>query len=817
MMSTEVASLILRVNSLEARAATDDLRKLGEQGQKTESLMGKLGKTFAGLGAGYAIGKFIGAVIKNTIEAEAAQAQLEARLKSTGHAAGLTAAQLNNLATTLSNVTVFDDESIINAESMLLTFTKIGKDVFPAATEAVLNLSTVMGNDLQGAAVQLGKALNDPVRGVAALSKAGVQFDTDQRAMIKNLVRTGDVAGAQTIILKELETQMGNAARAARNTLGGSLAGLKNSFDNLLEADSGVPGVTSSINTLTDTLNDPEAKRGFQAVVGGILSVAGAIAETIGFIGNYILRLKEALNLNSKVVSGQTLTTTSDTNARLAQIGTRKAAIKDGLKQGVGRKATFGGGGGEDKEYQQWRLENKKAYDANTELAYLTGVRIRTVRQYTAAVKNEQKAAEAAKFTGLGELGDLPTDPGGAPKKDKKASDGAKQAADEAARKLASLRESLYTEEEAIKASYKEREDIIASSNLAEADKKSLSTRSLAQYDEELADLRKAKGAELEEIRMSLRSQEEVIQESYDKRKKIIEANTEAGSALRLELQGKLQVEYDLDLAAYAQAQADKLSQITDGYLTEDEEMVKHHERQREMILEATFKTEEMRQEYLRREEERFNQERAARERDRQSAILNTASDVFGSLADLASTYAKGQGKNAKKAFELQKAASIAQTVVKTYEAATGAYASLSSIPVVGPALGIAAAAAAVIAGLANVRQIQSQQFTEHDQGGRIPAGKIGIVGEYGPEFVRGPAAITGRQLTNSMLSGAGGGANINMSTVFNISDTGTSSTSAGDKESNVREFKRLVDDRFRDLVNQEQRAGGSLWRMRHG
>jgi len=79
------------------------------------------------------------------------------------------------------------------------------------------------------------------------------------------------------------------------------------------------------------------------------------------------------------------------------------------------------------------------------------------------------------------------------------------------------------------------------------------------------------------------------------------------------------------------------------------------------------------------------------------NAKISLAADFLGNIAAIA-----GEGTG------IGKAAAVAQATVSTYQAATGAYASLASIPVVGPGLGIAAAAAAVVAGLANVKKILS-------------------------------------------------------------------------------------------------------------
>ena len=129
-------------------------------------------------------------------------------------------------------------------------------------------------------------------------------------------------------------------------------------------------------------------------------------------------------------------------------------------------------------------------------------------------------------------------------------------------------------------------------------------------------------------------------------------------------------------------------------------------------------------------------------------------------FADNLLTIAAVAGQKQSKVF---KALSIANTTVKTYESATSAYASLAPISIVGPALGAAAAGAAIAAGLANVAAISSTNYSgAYDQGGYIPAGKFGIVGEYGPELVDGPAVVTGRNETAKQMGGSSSNVNIN-------------------------------------------------------
>ena len=161
--------------------------------------------------------------------------QTNAVLKSTKGAAGLTAKAVSDLAQALSEKTAVDDEAIQSAENLLLTFTKIGKDTFPAATAAVLDLSAATGTSLKGASIQVGKALQDPVRGLTALRRVGVNFSTDQQEVIKKLVDTGKTAEAQKLILKELAIEFGGSAAAQATPLDK----LRVTYQNLLETIGG--------------------------------------------------------------------------------------------------------------------------------------------------------------------------------------------------------------------------------------------------------------------------------------------------------------------------------------------------------------------------------------------------------------------------------------------------------------------------------------------------------------------------------------------------------------------------------------------------
>lgn len=216
-MAVEVASL-KAVLDLDKKGLDSGLKESKNQLGSFRSAVGLAADTMGAIGL--AVGVFAGVtsaiqgMTQAARESIAAEKQLNAVIASTGGAAGVTAEAAKRLASELQNVTNFEDDAIIAGESMLLTFTKIGSDVFPRATETMLDMSQALGQDLKSSAIQLGKALNDPIKGITALSRVGVTFSAQQKQMIKDFMATGDIAKAQGVILDELAKEFGGSARA---------------------------------------------------------------------------------------------------------------------------------------------------------------------------------------------------------------------------------------------------------------------------------------------------------------------------------------------------------------------------------------------------------------------------------------------------------------------------------------------------------------------------------------------------------------------------------------------------------------------------
>jgi hypothetical protein len=162
-------------------------------------------------------------------------------LQTTGNIANVTADQILKQSSALEMLTGMEQEAIQNGQNLLLTFTNLrneageGNDIFTQASSIMVDLATAMGGDPQGAAIQLGKALNDPTKGITALTRVGVSFTQQQKDQVKALQASGDILGAQKVILGELNTQFGGAGKAAGESFAGQMKILEHVLTGLIE------------------------------------------------------------------------------------------------------------------------------------------------------------------------------------------------------------------------------------------------------------------------------------------------------------------------------------------------------------------------------------------------------------------------------------------------------------------------------------------------------------------------------------------------------------------------------------------------------
>ncbi len=212
--------------------------------------------------------------VSDAREAAKVMAQTQATITSTGGAAGKSAKEIADYAASLSAASgnsLFGDDQIQNAQNLLLTFTNIKGAAFDAATSIATDMAQALGTEPQAQAMALGKALNDPIAGVAALGRVGVTFNDQQKEQIKTMQEAGDMAGAQGVILAELNKEFGGSAKAAADADGG-MAQLNDRWGEMMETLGGM--VLPILNQVVAFLNT--------SVMPAIESMASAFGDTGG-------------------------------------------------------------------------------------------------------------------------------------------------------------------------------------------------------------------------------------------------------------------------------------------------------------------------------------------------------------------------------------------------------------------------------------------------------------------------------------------------------------------------------------------------------
>lgn len=323
-------------NTIQISVLAETQKAVRALGQVNGSLSGiqksvkSAGPAFKGMLAANVVGKgaqlaadgiraLTGVIGDSVVEARESQqvgATTAQIIKQTGGAAKISADQVGDLTTAISNKTGVDDEAVQKGANLLLTFKNVrneagkGADVFNRATGAAVDLSKAGFGSIDGASKMLGKALNDPIKGISALGRAGVTFTDQQKEQIKTMVQSGDVLGAQKIIMGEVESQVGGVAAAsasAGDKFKVMTGNLKEQFGTIL-----LPYLDKFLNFFNTTLG-PAISKGLSALgpalqkVGALIGpvidkLTGAFSNKSGGIGAYAASVIGALQKLAPIV-----------------------------------------------------------------------------------------------------------------------------------------------------------------------------------------------------------------------------------------------------------------------------------------------------------------------------------------------------------------------------------------------------------------------------------------------------------------------------------------------------------------------------------
>ena len=223
------------ISDMQSKMSKVESSLKGVQGSADKSskgftlLRGTMATAFGGaaIGAVYkgaqAIKNFATGSVAAAVEARKADDRITAIAKSMGlldTTLGGSTQRLSDFATNLQATSGVSDETIKQGQALILTFSNVAKTageqggMFDRATAAAVDLSAAGFGSVESASKGLGKALQDPIKGITALGKQGVTFTAAEKEKIAALVESGQILKAQTIVMKAVETQVGGTAAA---------------------------------------------------------------------------------------------------------------------------------------------------------------------------------------------------------------------------------------------------------------------------------------------------------------------------------------------------------------------------------------------------------------------------------------------------------------------------------------------------------------------------------------------------------------------------------------------------------------------------
>jgi len=378
-------------NDRDIKKAIRDLQSLTKESDSSESRFSKLGKSAIGMGAAFGIG-FAGVQgLANAFRDSIAEAQeaikvnaaTEQIIKSTGAAANVTAEQVADLSQRLSEQIAVDDELIQTSANLVLTFKNIKNEgsglaaIFDRTVLAAQDLAAAGFGDAESAAKMLGKALNDPERGLTALGRAGVTFTQQQKDQIKVLTEGGDVLAAQQVILGEVESQVGGVAGATATGIDRFnvyFANLKEEiglallpFINAL-----INGVIPAISAVSNLVRN-SSKFFEENKTAIVLATTAVIALTASMLANRIGGIAFAIQygINTAVTGAYTVAANAARIATIALMGAMKAIPFVAIATAVVGLVTALDQGAKSQE--AWRKEQENTLRATNNLRDETG------------------------------------------------------------------------------------------------------------------------------------------------------------------------------------------------------------------------------------------------------------------------------------------------------------------------------------------------------------------------------------------------------------------------------------------------------------
>lgn len=335
------------------KKASNDALTFGKLVRNTMSVVAGAFLAVAG-----AIIMFLPNFIKMGEEARKSERRLENIAKQMGLFGNNTAKvtqRLSEYAEAISFATGVDDELVRSAEAILLTFKELAKTAdttggaFDRATIAAVDLAAAGFGEVESNAKQLGKALQDPVKGLTALRKAGVTFTKAEQDKIRALVESNRLLEAQELVLSAIETQVGGTAAATASATDRMSARFENlletlslallpavdeiatAFSNWMESDEGKKAVNDLKDALigfTTWVQSPSGKKAIDELGASIKALGLFARDTYRFLKDVKKVMDDITKFNESIFGGLEMSGTVITGLKPAKTTTAPSTSK---------------------------------------------------------------------------------------------------------------------------------------------------------------------------------------------------------------------------------------------------------------------------------------------------------------------------------------------------------------------------------------------------------------------------------------------------------------------------------------------------------
>lgn len=287
-----VKAIISAQTSQFEKGMKDAQKSLNEVSKSIQGVSNLLKSAFSVVGIGMsikAVADFGSSCVKAADSANKSFSILQNTINVTGATAWTSAEKMEQMSIEISDATNYSVGEIQDMQSVLLGFRNITGDTFREASDAITDMATVMGMDLKSAVQTVGKALDDPIKGLDSLKRQGFAFTEQQKQQLEVLVKTGKQMEAQKIILDELSTTYGGAAKAAQSATARwnhAMDSFKESIGNQLmpAVNASTEQMTKMLTKITDFVNSSE----FNNIVIAFTNIANKVKTTFSVIREYI-------------------------------------------------------------------------------------------------------------------------------------------------------------------------------------------------------------------------------------------------------------------------------------------------------------------------------------------------------------------------------------------------------------------------------------------------------------------------------------------------------------------------------------------------